>query len=301
MPKLTPRTTKEAWHEKHLEGKSIARIARESKKDPRTVDKAIQEITQQRTIAASRERLLNEGLSHHINDLLALVGNLAGWVEAPPADLPLSRAPNVPGLAALSFGTVAIKVGQRHYEKVVLPMEEDSEQAFQWGLLQEHIGPGPLLKKLSAWRQAVVDDVNARLDVIAIMSKRLRDMQIDIQDEFGSAPSTLRTWAYCKLGDACVARALGAEPLDPQVLRIGDDGTVQWGLKTAGRFKDAASLRDLEQLPAVIADSDAANRLQEIHGATVGAVEQVQTAAYEIRAVHYLPGACRACKRLGMR
>ena len=299
MPKLTPWATKRQWYQRHQEGAGTAQIARESKKDPRTVDRAIREVRQQEMAAASRQRLLDEGLSQHLAELLGLLGNVAGWVEAPPPALPVCHAPTTSTREPLAFRAVVVTVDGNRYGKVLLPMDVDPERSFQWELLQGHLGKGTIFSRLRSWREAVLREINARLDILALMDNDLLEAGIEIADSVVPR-SVLRPWAYCAIGDAAIAMALDAIPISPQALETDREGLITWDKKTAGRLATPGELPHLQQLPELLAASEAGLDLKAAHAAVVRASELVSEAAFEIRAGHYLPGACRACKRIGM-
>lgn len=300
MPKLTPWATKRQWYQRHRQGDGIAQIARESKKDPRTVDRAIREVRQQEMAAASRQRLLDEGLSQHLAELLALLGDVAGWVEAPLPTLSVCLAPTTSTREPLAFGAVVVTAEGSRYEKVLLPMDVDRERSFQWDLLREHLGKGAIFTRLRSWRDAVLGEINARLDILALMDNDLSEAGIEIADSL-VPPSVLRPWAYCAIGDAAIALALDAFPIPPpQALETDSEGLLTWDQKTAGRLATPGERPHLQQLPTLLAASEAGRDLKAAHAAAVGASDLVREAAFEIRAGHYLPGACRACKRIGM-
>ena len=77
MPKNIPWEQKERWCGRFERGDSVAMMAREYRKDPRTVQRGIDDVRRHRATKDAREALLRESLRHHLEDLLVLVERVA--------------------------------------------------------------------------------------------------------------------------------------------------------------------------------------------------------------------------------
>ncbi len=100
MPRVIPYERKERWFEEFEKGSSVAKLANYHKKDPRTIQRGIEEVRNRRLTAQVRIEVLKEGIRKHQEVLLEALSRAAEPIvpmavhieEHPPRVSPLSNS-----------------------------------------------------------------------------------------------------------------------------------------------------------------------------------------------------------------
>ena len=296
MPRKVPWETKEKWLDAVENGKTIAKLANDSKRDKRTVQKAVEEVRQHRHAAAAQLDLLKAGLRRHQDDLLGLVQETASAATSLPLHVDLHYPSVSPPRVLELTGARAFYSGGEYAEVRLL-----TEEQFHWPLLREHLGNDPAYRHLGHWKTAILEELNARLalgaqvvEVIHIEAKL--DLGEDPRSEGGVTPRGLD-----QVVRAVVSRSVGEEPPYPLDVSRTEEGGLVINQIEAGHLRevdlDVAGF--LLSLPKEIADREPGRRLRVAREKVDEQVRRASQAFLEIRASHYLPGNCRSCKRLG--
>ena len=296
MPKITSWKDKEAWYARAEQGESVSTMAREYKKDPRTLQRGIDDIRRHRAVQEARESLLRESLRNHLEELLALVGRAARVVVPPPLH-PELRFPGVEPPLLLELGPVRVDRQGDAFDRVTLEVEEE----FTWGLLREHLGRSQEFRLLGRWKKAFLEALKSN---IALRQHLLMALQQDrglrLSDNMRQ-PGKIRPAAAEELARAAVSRILVEDPhYDLQVTQM-EKGEFLVNGSSGGRLASEGTTAqvDIESLLDSVMSSPAAQSLGQAYARADEAVSSVREALELVRASYYLPGTCRACRRYG--
>ncbi|MCZ6488935.1 MAG: hypothetical protein O7A06_00195, partial [Acidobacteria bacterium] len=230
MPKNIPWEQKEGWCGRFERGDSVAMMAREYRKDPRTVQRGIDDVRRHRATKDAREALLRESLRHHLEDLLVLVERVARSVVSPPTHLEL-RFPGVEIAPFLDIGPVRVDRHGDTFDVVTLEVEQE----FTWGLLKEHLGRDRTFRLLARWKQAFSEALNAHLVFRDGLLTVLEDFGLRISDDL-LQPGTVRPAAAEELVKAAVSQILLEDPPYELQLKQGENGEFLLNRGTGGRL-----------------------------------------------------------------
>jgi hypothetical protein len=296
MPKITPRNQKEAWYEKFEQGHSIARLARDHKKDPRTIQRAIEEIRLGRQTAEAKIELLKDGLRRHQEELLGVLGQASNAIQPLPTQIDL-HYPGVPPPPVLALEGAEVHLSGGRYTEVIL----DVEKGFPWGLLREHLGNDRAILRLGNWRRAVLSGLNATLALRGALVIRVgEDFGLTANEDI-SREGAIRPAALGAVLKDVVAKVLGAaeEGIDFKPLQ-GTEFSING--RPAGRLprEQKGLLEALRDLPSRLVDEEPALQFREAHERVATAANLARDACLEAGAAYYLPGTCRVCKRFGI-
>ena len=296
MPKITPWKDKETWYTRVEGGESVATLAREFQKDPRTLQRGIDEVRRHRAAKEAREALLRESLRHHLEDLLGLVQRAARVVLPPPLH-PDLRSPGTEAPRLLELGPIRVERQDDWFDKVVL----DLELEFTWALLREHLGRSHEFRLLGRWKKAFLAALDSQLGFRDYLLTRLQeDLGLNLGDDIGR-PGTIRPAAAAAIATAAVSRLLGEEP--PYELRVepGENGEFLVNGLGGGRLSGDGKPAQLAlgSLLESVMCSPAAHDLVQAYRLANNEAAALKESLELVRASHYLQGTCRACRRYG--
>ena len=309
MPKIIPRKEKERWYERFGLGDSVAKLARESHKDPRTVQRGIDEVGDQRATQKAREGLFQDAHRLHQEDLLGSVERVARSVDSPP------RHPDLGFQAAESSGFYDHGPVQAHrngstFDVVTIGVENE----FTWELLNEHLGRHDLFRQLDVWKRAFSAAMNAHMALRAAAVTALKTFGLELGDDLGQ-PGTLRPGGVEVLLRVAVSRILAEDP--PYGLRVEEvengeffverDTDRAEGEEFAAKNSSGGRLlpggKDAREVMSGVLDSvtsgQAAEAVREAYNKADKVTGEALYAMKLLRASHYIPGTCGACPRYG--
>ena len=326
------------WLEEHEKGRPLEVIAKEAKRDQRTVKTNVERARLERDFeGAQQEQLREAALRSHQEDMLGLLGRLMQAVHVPklgfdpvvapdfglesllssedlrrnfdvafgPALSAPEGTPGIPFLAPASLeemfsvGTVVRNVKS---PTQVLLVEE---QSTLWRGVKEHIGArDPLWRKLSHWKQALLEECQARASLnLAIRIKVEEAFELPVLWGTGhhkphlAAPMVgwVRTAASRVSGGEQASEVIkevkGVEGDRMETvyglrLAIGVQEPGKWGERLEKTIKALAGLPEAK-VPALT--------FRNLHNKSAN----VQRALEEHLLIHHLPGRCNLCRKLG--
>ena len=308
MPKIIPRKEKERWYERFGLGDSVAKLARESHKDPRTVQRGIDEVGDQRATQKAREGLFQDAHRLHQEDLLGSVERVARSVASPPRhpDSGFQTAEPPPlddpeGLRMHRNGDV--------FEAVTFELEEE----LTWELLNKHLGRHEMFRQLDVWKRSFLAAMNAHMALRTGVVAALEGLGYQLSDDLGP-PGTLRPGGVEVLLRVAVSRILAEDP--PYGLRVEEvengeffverDTDRAEGEEFAAKNSNTGRLlpggKDAREVMSGVLDSVTsghAEAVRDTYDKADRATGEARRALELLRASHYIPGTCGACPRWG--
>lgn len=289
MPRSVKRETKIKWTQLFDGGLSVAEIRNQEKRkpDPRTIQRAIDEVQAGRRKEQVRGAALLEGLKDHLRTLLAALDHVPGksfdWTGFSPAPVYALDRNEIRG---------AGWTARRQSGKWLVALSFES--SLESRLLIEHIPSDQFWTLLSSFKEALGEAVSARLGFARTLSETLSSETGLPVIGSGSQPGLVRA-GLSRLDQQVVGQALEDHMPDLH-LRREKDGL--W----AG---DALLVHD-EGLPdeekvitclESVAGSDAWRRLLGASGTLNRSLEDLAEERDIMKLGAYLPGECRACAR----
>ena len=292
MPRVVPYVKKERWFEEFGTGESVAKIANRDKKDPRTVQRGIEEVRNRRLTAQVREEILKEGLRKHQDLLLNTLSTAAGSIA--PISIHVEKLyfpkPSVPDLQ-VELNVVSSDDG---YVDVAL----DVEQGFAWQLLLQHLGKTKPFRYLSVWKSALVEELNARLALRGLVKEGATKKAGLTISESPDKPNAIRPEALYELAKGVFSIALQEHPMYAMDIRVDKDGVMRvndGGKSRRGQDEERANA--LRQIMKSLACGETAQSLQRHHAKTDVAARRARQAFLEVAMSYYIPGHCASCAR----
>ena len=309
MPKIIPRKEKERWYERFGLGDSVAKLARESHKDPRTVQRGIDEVGDQRATQKAREGLFQDAHRLHQEDLLGSVERVARSVASPPRH-PDSGFQTAEPSGVYDHGPVRVHRKGGAFDVVTI----EAENEFTWELLNEHMGRHEMFRQLDGWKRSFLAAMNAHMALRTGVATALKDLGYQVGDDLRET-GTLRPGGADELLRAAVSRILAENP--PYELRVyeGENGEffiegdtdLAEGEEFPVRSPNGGRLlpggKDAQEVVSSVLDSvtsgQAAEAVRETYNKADRATVEARRALELLRASHYIPGTCGACPRYG--
>ena len=308
MPKTVPWKDKEQWFKRYEGGESVAKLSGESSKDPRTVQRGIEEVGNWRATQKVREVLFREAHRFHQKELLGSVELRSQSVVSPP------RHPDLGFQAKESsrfheFGPVRAHQKGGAFDEVIIGVENE----FTWGLLNEHLGRHDLFRHLDVWKRAYLAAMNAHMDLRAAAVTALKTFGLELGDDLGQ-PGTLRPGGVEVLLRVAVSRILAEDP--PYGLRVEEvengeffverDTDRAEGEEFAAKNSNTGRLlpggKDAREVMSGVLDSVTSGHAEAVRD-TYDKADRATGEAHRglelLRASHYIPGTCGACPRWG--
>jgi len=309
MPKVVPWKDKERWYERYGLGDSVARLSQESHKDPRTVQRGIDEVGDRRATQKAREGLFQEAHRLHQEDLL-------GSVELVTRSVASSvRHPDWESFTAESskshdLGAIRVHRSDGSFDAV----EIGGENEFTWELLKEHLGRHDIFRNVDGWKRAFLAAMNAHVALRAEVATALEDLGLQLTNDLGES-GTSRPVVAEELSRAAVSRILSEDP--PYKLRVDEGANGEFFVRgdtdedeigeflvknpNGGRLPPGSD-NALEMVSAVlgsVASGQAAGAIRETYNKADRASGEARRALELLRASHYVPGTRGACPRYG--
>ena len=296
MPKITSWKEKETWYARAEQGESVSTMAREYKKDPRTLQRGIDDIRRHRAAQGARESLLRESLRHHLEELLILVERAARVVLPPPAH-PEFRFMGVEPPLFLEIGPVRVDRQGDEFNQVALEVEQE----FTWGLLREHLGRSREFRLLGRWKKAFLEALKSNLALRQYLLGTIqKDLGLSLSDEIHQS-SLIRPAAAEELAKAAVSRILVEDsPYDLEITQMNEGEFLVNGV-SGGMLSIAGTAVQVEfdRLLHSVISSTPGQSLRQAYDRANEAANNAKEALELVRASYYLPGTCRACRRYG--
>ena len=309
MPKTVPWEDKEQWFKRYESGESVAKLSGESGKDPRTVQRGIDEVGNQRATQKVRGVLFREAHRRHQEDLLGSVELGSQSVASPP------RHPDLGFQAAESSGFYDHGPVRAHrkgdvFDAVTFELEEE----LTWELLNKHLGRDEMFRQLDVWKRSFLAAMNAHMALRTGVVTALKDLGFQLSDDLDNL-GTLRPGGGEVLLRAAVSQILAEDP--PYGLRVteGENGEFfiegdtdlaegeEFPVRNLNGGRLLPGGNDAQEVMSGVLGSvmsgQAAKAVREAYYKADRATEEALYAMKLLRASHYMPGTCGACPWYG--
>jgi hypothetical protein len=304
MPKKFLPHHKKKWLELSESGKSEKWIANQTKCDPRTVKKGIEEARRERNAAIAQIELVKEALRDHKDQLLAVIDDIKSVLVMPPDNIEIRRDKDGT-LAPIPLSGATVKPDKPGGLMLLIQVEEKVE----WELLQEHLKGDKIWKIFRQWKESILAYIKAIID-LELTAGRLIKARTGLQlvDEITRS---------AEIGYICPAvvqifyevaqrHSLGIKDgtnIEERVV-ASPDGYVRNGpggteLAYAPNSQEDCknelldALRELYESPEAEQVSISYKEAQEL-------TEKAKRILDEISLLRLVPGSCRVCQRLGV-
>lgn len=300
MPKkISPNEMRE-WLEEYDSGKSEAAIAKDAKRDVRTVKRRIAQARREGEMRGARVELLRNALKRHQDRLLNTIKEVESVLVMPARDLWRAWRQDAPSSPLSFIGSTATYEAAKGWT-VALAVESKLE----WGLVQEHLKGDPMWASLTTWRRAFAAHVEARVNLEAkcadLLVERTGYKLVDRSDE----PPFLYSFGTLDLiYQSALDRAMGVEQATEleDTIVVDTEGGEVWHasrkLAEAPGEEERCKANILSAIREALESREAAN-VGQTYRELVVATTKARGAVEEILLLELVPGECRVCRRLG--
>ena len=304
MPKKFLPHHKKNWLELSESGKSEKWIANQTKCDPRTVKKGIEEARRERNAAIAQIELVKEALRDHKDQLLAVIDDIKSVLVMPPENIEIRREKD--GTLApipLSGATV------RPDKSGGLMLLVQAEERVEWELLQEHLRGDKIWKIFRQWKESILAYIKAIIDLELAAGRLIKARTgLKLVDE---TPRSAETGYICPavvelFYKVALRRSLGIKDgtnIEERIVaspdgyvRNGEGGTeLAYAPNSQEDCKNKLldALREIYESPEAEQVSISYKEAQELTDKTKRILD-------EISLLRLVPGSCRVCRRLGV-
>jgi hypothetical protein len=156
MPRTISIIDYRSWLDLHEQGKSIAKIAKETKHDIRTIERGIEVAQRESDIRVARSGLIKEALQSHQGDLVEVIESLRTAIILPmrTLSLPVGFAPG----QQIALPKITAKYDFSREWSIKFEIETN----MKWELFDEHMKHDPVLKLIAHWRTALANHLEAK-------------------------------------------------------------------------------------------------------------------------------------------
>ena len=296
MPRVVPYDQKERWFEESEKGSSVAKLANFHKRDPRTIQRGIEEVRNRRLTAQVRVEVLREGLRKHQEVLLETLSKAAVAIAPMPLHIEEMYRFNQ-GVPALSLEGLDVLSSEDGYAGAELDVELD----FAWQLLRQHLGKIKAFTYLSRWKSAVVEELNARLTLKGLVREGITgEVGLTISEDPTEAHA-IRPEAVYELIKGIFSIALEEGPAYVIDIHVDEAGVMRINDGTKGGNRNAdGRTHAIKHLVEKIACGETAKDLRGFHREVADAARRARQAFLEIAMSYYIPGHCASCGRYSL-
>lgn len=292
---------KRDWLKRFEEGETEVQIAREEKRDPRTIAKGIEEVAKAGRLASAEAEMLRSALLRHQDQLINVLKGISTMLVLPPYNLELREEKE--GLFAPISLTGALL---KHISEEQITLEINDEDKLEWELLQEHLKKDKLWEALKKWRKVLIGHVQARWRFKQEVKSQLEEetglkFRQHKDDEW---PEYLLPETAELLYGVAINKIMGipdGTDLENNLF-AGDDGFVRHGPRgpKLAKCKDTKACRDkiaavFTSLPSVTKALVVKRTRREL----ADIIKSAKRQADEILLLGMITGKCRVCRRLG--
>ena len=341
MPKQSKVSSLERrnWLERYEKGMRLDGLAKEARRDPRTITTHIEKARLERDFEAAQRDQLREALQAHQDDLLGQLVRIRGLVGLPQLDLMPMKGLDF-GLEDLADSddlAQQLNVGLGPYLQMEAYISEvnpafgasqptASEQAITvvrdrsgpkevrlaeegsrlWRALKEHLGArNQLWRSLADWQQSLLDELQARAGLDRIIRKTAEGIY-KCPVLLSSPPQEPRlTTALIRFARVEVTRRLAiGEPATNYASRLVQKGNSLEDQVTNSILAD--NLQDtgmaVDQFISVVDAMTGVAEAQEAarrHEVLQERIVKAHDSLDDYLLLHHVPGRCSLCKKLG--
>ncbi len=279
---------KRKWLDMYEQGKTEVQIARQVRRDPRTIVKGLEEATKDRRLASVEAEMLRNALFKHQDQLTSVLKNMAEMLVMPPYNLEM-REEKEGIFAPIPLSGALLK--QVSNEQMILEIHDEAK--LEWELLKEHLKQDELWDSIKQWRKTSIDHVWVRWQLKqAIKSNFMKDTVLGTSKYSNSKQlENLLHELIDLLYDVTTQKILGN-------LNTTDVPSAIYSI--VGSDNDIVKSKDkivsiFASLPGSLEVYRMKNTYEELAKITQLAKRQVD----EILLLGMVTGKCRVCRRLG--
>ena len=303
MPKKIALEEKRKWLQLFQDGKPESEIAKETKKDLKTIKNGIEEARLERYATTAQAEMIKEALKRHQNSLLSIINRILSALQVPAHDLPLTREPNG-SLSRINLSRATLYYDQDLGLVLTLP----DEGTTSWELLRNHLKRDHMWKALATWKKSLIAHVQARsaLKLKAEMTLGQKT-GYKVVDGPTAKPFLYSYTSRDLLYQALLNKALGIpdDNTNPEDHIVADtqQGVVRWDMGTI--LAEAPSVEEkcrdniLDAFKNPKAEQEV-NQVAITYEEVKESTEKARRAVEEISLLGLVPGRCRVCRRLGI-
>jgi len=331
--KISP-AERRGWLESYENGGRVDDIARRAGRGTRSVKDHIETAQAERDLMVVRQSQLREALVAHQRDLIDLLSRIRQAVEVPQLEYPrflvgfgpdfgLERLLEAPGFAPFRH----IGLGSALGPSVIPPVLDDGQTAGRsvyvlrdqggprevhlteentrlWRASREHLRRSSLWKDLDQWKQGLLEMLQARAELNRMIQRsiedifRLRITWVERPNEPNLRPALVSWLGWI------VTKTAGGAPVPDPARQVNEEGPGRIVGPAGAPFAKFVEDPDpkLEMLwntiPRLVSSSEAqvASRTEsEILLRTTTVRETLE----ELMLIHFVPGKCSICRKLG--
>ena len=334
--KIPPAERRE-WLRRHEEGGTFVSIAREARRNPRTVTAHIEKARLERDFESAQSGQLREALRSHQQDMQELLRGLQQCIHVPDHRVDFSPGCGLENLvepeqfhnyseAGIGPLWTAPRGSQDRYPMTsirssknphAITMTRDldgpkevkitEEGTRLWRALKEHIGRDPLWRHLSDWKSSLLRELLARADLNRATLKEAEEqfeLKVVLNSPVDPKEPHLTHSFVPWLRTQVTRRALGepvniSEQIQPTQSRRGDL-VLHDGTEIVRRieYNQNDMVQLLKTFEAVV-DIEETKTAAKTYKDLLDSTQRVQDAVEEHLLIHHIPGRCRLCKKLG--
>ena len=289
------------WLRRYELGDPVEKIAKEAKRDTRTVLKYLAQARKGADLRAARQNLLTKALTKHNDEMLKVVTNIIQALEIPNAQVEIRQDEqgnwqDIQLTAARGIPTTEGFLVKLH--------DEDS---VSWRLLAEHLGADSPLERISVWKKSMADYLDTmkafKLKISETMSAKTG---LDVVKETYEKPvkPVLFQAVRDTLFQIFVRRVMNVpDGTDPELtLRIDRDGYVSIqgrGTHLGWLSQEGSPL--LDKMIEALNELGQSQEFRQLNFSYQG-VQQItrkfRDEFEEINLLGYIAGRCHVCERL---
>jgi len=284
------------WLYKYELAMPVEKIAKDAKRDTRTVLKYLAQARKEADLRAARQNLLTKALTKHNDEMLKVVTNIIQALEVPNAQVEIRQDEqgNWQDIPLTASKGVQTPEGTR--------IEFHDEDSVRWKLLVEHLGVDSPLERIPVWKKSMaeyLDTMKALKLKIAELIKTKTGLDIvKFTYEKPAAPVLFQS-VVGYLSPIFVNRATGVpDGTNPEHnLKIDSDGYLNGQLGWLSQ--DGTPL--LTKIVQALSEIESSQEFRQLKTSYPG-VRQI-TGKYrdefeEISLLGFIAGRCRVCERL---
>jgi len=283
MPeKIAPKLMRK-WLKMYDDGSPVDVIAKKSHRDVRTIKRYIEQAKHEKLAESVRGNIMMEAAQHHQEDLLGVVKDIMGELEAD------TNKPEITSEDADDLSSV----------------ELSTESSSYWELLRQHLPRDPLWDLIVKWKKAYADFADSCDAVHTITSDLLVEKCRCRIVNANTEPPFLFTRAAELICTEAMTRAMDGKPktdiaallkIDRKSGNVMSGGTIM--AVAPGREDEFAGY--IREVLGKVNDSDETTRVYYKYDTLKQANGKARRAAEDILMLGMIPGLCRICRKLGL-
>lgn len=306
------------WLALSEQGVLIGKIAKDSKRDVRSVKTHIERGRLERSFELAQRNQLERALQAHQDNLLGLLRDLKESINFPgldyvdpvgldfglediwsTTDLVRNREALIPRQSSDPHETAVFNL----IRDINGPQEIQLVPAVSrlWSALKEHIRPSAIWRHEAAWRDSYLVELQRRAQlnqVIRANAEGIFGLRVGLRSLPGEpwlAPATI-SWIRTRLTNIALGNYV--RPIDEEITETspGSLGTVQGQELTVGIEDPKAQIEEI--LSAMAGNKDVATAAESYNNLG-SATEIVHNEIDGYLLIHYISGLCGLCKKLG--